>query len=65
MENTPSFRRAIVNIQVKEISYARRNLLMGWSLTLITELLVSSKEWPSARGGEGLKIVLGFFVDGY
>jgi len=33
---------------------------MGWSLTLIAELLVSSKEWPSARGGEGIKIVLGF-----
>jgi len=38
---------------------------MRRGLTLITELLVSSMEWPSARGGEGLKLVLGFFVDGH
>jgi len=45
MNTNRHFEQAITNIQVKEISNARRNLSRR-SLTLITELLVSSKKWP-------------------
>jgi len=45
MNTNRHFERATINIQFTLVINARRNLLRR-SLTLITELLVSSKKWP-------------------